>query len=84
MKLTAIPGNETKPQSINISTDNGNLFANINKFGELLLFGEDMAITHDEMKKALVIAENFQLFYMQLIRLQNDIQELLTPTIGRQ
>lgn len=81
MILKAIPGSETKPQSINISTDNGNLFANINKFGELLLFGEDMTITHDEVKKVLVISENFQLFYMQLIRLQNEIQDLLTPTL---
>ena len=83
MKLTAIPGNEIKPQSINISTDSGNKFANVNKFGELVLFGEDMAITHEEMKKVLVIADNFQLFYMQLIRLQNDIQDLLTPTLRK-
>lgn len=81
MKLIAIAPTETKPMSIDMLTNSGNRFANVNKFGELKLFGEDMTITHDELKKVLAITDNFPLFYMQLIRLQNEIQDLLTPTL---
>ena len=84
MKLIAIKGTQTKPNSIDIYTDNDNKFASVNMFGTLIIFGENEPLFKDEIKKINVIVENFDLFFTQLIRLQNEIVELLTPTLARQ
>jgi hypothetical protein len=91
MKLIAIAGTLTQAQSIDLLTYNGNRFANVNKFGKLKLYGEDMNLLHDELKKVIVIADNFKLFFDNLMTLQIEIKELnkeilftLTPTLSRQ
>jgi len=81
MILIAKPGIGTKPPVIEIYTDNRNMFASINVYGSLILFGENEPLFNKERKQVNVIADNFDLFYAQLIRLQNDIQDLLTPTL---
>lgn len=83
MRLIAIKSTETLAQSIDFATDNGNRFANVNRFGELLIYGEDMKITRHEVDRVKVVTDNFDLFYTQLMRLQNEIQDLLTPTLSR-
>jgi len=84
MILIAKPATEKVPQIIEIFTDNGNKFAQLNRYGSLILFGENEPLFKEERKQVNVIADNFDLFYSQLIRLQNEVTDLLTPTISRQ
>lgn len=81
MKLIAIPGTDKVPQTIEIYSHSGNKYAAINRHGSLVIFGENEPLYKDELKKVNVISENFDLFYTQLIRLQNEVQDLLTPTL---
>lgn len=83
MKLTAIKATGKEPQKIICSTSNDNVFASITKWGTLTIFGEDMSIDLHELKQANVIAENFDLFYQNLIEkemifeaMQAEIKEL--------
>jgi len=78
MILKAIPGTLTYPQTIELSTETGNKFASVNRWGELKVFGEDMSLINLEVKKVLAISENFSLIFENLIRLQSEI-ELLKP-----
>lgn len=66
MKLSKVPATETTPNSIDLYTDNGNLFANINLYGTLSLIGEDCKVWSKELKEISVIADNFELFFSNI------------------
>lgn len=66
MKLVPIQATDTTPQTINLLTGNNNLFASIDKCGQIKIYGEDSYISIEEARDIIKIADNFELFFSNI------------------